>query len=88
MNYKIKNIREEMLDKKFRKDLGAGQDAYQVDVFIDSVLSYIWYLESEIENTDNISKNLKTEIDILKNELDAFEKATYDPDSILVYSIY
>ena len=77
MNYKIKNIREEILNKKFRKDLRAGYDAYQVDVFFDTVLSYIRYLESEIENTDNISKNLKMENDILKKQLEEIENIRF-----------
>ena len=56
MDYKIKNITEEILNKKFRKHLRAGYDAYQVVVFFDTVLSYIRNLETEIENSDNISK--------------------------------
>ena len=63
MKYKIKNISEEILNKKYRKDLRAGYVACQVVVLFETVLSHIRYLESVIENTDNICKNLKMEKD-------------------------
>ena len=80
MNYKIKNITEEILNKKFRKDLRAGYDAYQVDVFFDTVLSYIRYLESEIEDSDNTSKNVKLETDMLKKQLEEIENKRFVAD--------
>ncbi|MGL5591322.1 MAG: DivIVA domain-containing protein [Mycoplasmoidaceae bacterium] len=77
MNYKIKNMREEILNKKFRKDLKAGYDAYQVDVFFDTVLSYIKYLENENENAYNIRKNLESENIALRKQLEEIENKRF-----------
>ncbi len=56
MKEKIKNKKNEILSKKFNKNLKAGYDAYEVDKFFDTVNIFLDYIENEylsLENTAN-----------------------------------
>lgn len=72
---KNKDIVSIIKEKKFNKELTAGYDALEVDMFLDNVIRYINNLEQENEVMKNKINEKDQEIKKIKKDYDNLERA-------------
>lgn len=94
---KNKDIVKMIKEKKFNKELTAGYDALEVDIFLDNVIRYINSLEQEnellknkilereqeIKKTKNNYDNLKRAYDLSKSELSKLIEDGYNNQKVI-----
>ena len=72
MAYNFNQKIEEILNKKFKSKIHSGYDPEDVDLFFDSVITYINSVNEYRKSMDNIIKNYEAKINKLKS--DSIEK--------------
>lgn len=60
---------KDILNKQFKKNV-KGYDAYEVDLFLDSIINDYKVIDNIVENLNNNISRLKKEIEILQKEKD------------------
>ncbi|MGL4647442.1 MAG: hypothetical protein ACRCVI_01815 [Mycoplasmoidaceae bacterium] len=74
MEDKIQDKIDEIVKKKFRKNLKAGYDAYEVDKFFDYVNNFLLSVSNEFENFRRNEQKLKNDKKELQLRVDKREK--------------
>lgn len=88
-NINLKKVFDDILDKKFPKNIVSGYDPLEVDIFLDSVRfylvglnDYINELKRKIRDKDNQIINLQNSIVLKENEINRlrFSINSYEKD--------
>lgn len=70
MQDNLKIIFDEILEKKFAKNMAAGYDPLEVDLFLDNIRSFLVQLNNYQNNLLNIIKQKENKIETLKEQID------------------
>lgn len=73
-NTNIKKLFEEILDKKFSKNMVAGYDPLEVDLFLDNVRSHLVNIHNNINDLEMIIRNKENEIIKLQQKINSKEE--------------
>ncbi len=68
-NINVKKLFDEILDKKFSKNMVSGYDPLEVDMFLDNVRGHLVTLHNSINELDGIIRNKEEEINKLQQKL-------------------
>lgn len=69
MEKNYKKIFDEILLKKFSKNMHAGYDPLEVDMFLDYVRTFIFEFNKTFLDYENKNNQLKKEIEVLKKKI-------------------
>lgn len=83
----LKKLFDEILDKKFSKNMVAGYDPLEVDMFLDNIRGYLVNVNKTISELEQTIRNKETEINKLQQKInskdDLIKKHQYTIDSLI-----